>query len=153
MAVLKSSDSEEQELFLREARISAFLQHPNIVPVYDMGINDEGQAFFTMKYIQGKTLSEILDAELVGTRAALTQAGRPISRWIMNTVNPENVGAFLFAWEFITAMVGELYDINAFDQPGVELGKRIAHGILGRPGFEKDAEIAAGLSENLKRVL
>ncbi|NQZ57459.1 MAG: protein kinase [Lentisphaeraceae bacterium] len=46
--------------FLREGRISAFLQHPNIIPVDDMGIKDEGRAFFTMKLIEGSTLAEFL---------------------------------------------------------------------------------------------
>jgi len=90
-----------------------------------------------LSHLLGKSLSEILAAEAQGTRAALRNAGRPTSRWLMDAITPANVGAFLFAWEYTTAIVGELLDINAFDQPGVELGKKIAHGILGRDGFEE----------------
>ncbi|NQZ56495.1 MAG: protein kinase [Lentisphaeraceae bacterium] len=60
-AVLKHSGGEQViEAFLREARITAQLQHPNIVPVYDMGFDDEGNPFFTMKLIKGLTLEDIL---------------------------------------------------------------------------------------------
>ena len=46
--------------FVREAKITAKLEHPNIVPVYDIGIDALGSPFFTMKYLQGSTLAVIL---------------------------------------------------------------------------------------------
>jgi WD40 repeat protein/predicted Ser/Thr protein kinase len=47
--------------FLREAKITALLDHPNIVPVYDLAVSSDGAAFFTMKAIEGRSLSEVLD--------------------------------------------------------------------------------------------
>jgi glucose-6-phosphate isomerase len=98
-------------------------------------------------HLQGRTLGEILSAELRGTRAALAEAGRPTSTWTFDAITEENVGAFIFAWEYITAIMGELLDIDAFNQPGVELGKKIAHGLLGRPGFEDYVEMEQGGDE------
>ena len=49
------------EDFLREARITAHLQHPNIVPVYDLGLDDKERPFFTMKLIKGHSLERILE--------------------------------------------------------------------------------------------
>ena len=46
--------------FVREAKITASLEHPNIVPVYDIGVDASGSPFFTMKYLHGKTLAMIL---------------------------------------------------------------------------------------------
>jgi serine/threonine-protein kinase len=46
--------------FLREARIQARLDHPAIVPVYEMGTDHEGRPYFTMKRLAGKTLAERL---------------------------------------------------------------------------------------------
>ena len=46
--------------FVREARITAKLEHPNIVPVYDIGIDNSGSPFFTMKYLRGSTLAVLL---------------------------------------------------------------------------------------------
>ncbi len=36
-----------------------------------------------------------------------------------------------------TAFAGELYGVNAFDQPGVELGKKLTYGLMGRKGYEE----------------
>lgn len=46
--------------FLREARLQGQLEHPSVVPIYDMGITEAGEQFFTMKRVQGKTLKEML---------------------------------------------------------------------------------------------
>ena len=46
--------------FVREAMITAKLEHPNIVPVHDIGIDASGSPFFTMKYLRGSTLAVIL---------------------------------------------------------------------------------------------
>jgi eukaryotic-like serine/threonine-protein kinase len=46
--------------FIREAQITAQLEHPNIVPVHDLGIRETGEVYFTMKRIKGRTLKEIL---------------------------------------------------------------------------------------------
>lgn len=46
--------------FLREARVTACLEHPNVVPVYDLGSTADGRLFYTMKRIRGRTLRETL---------------------------------------------------------------------------------------------
>ena len=56
-----ASDDIEQRRLLREARIIARLQHPNIVPTYDLGRTRDGGYFFTMKLLEGYTLRELLD--------------------------------------------------------------------------------------------
>lgn len=50
----------DKESFLREGRVTAKLQHPNIVSVYDMGIQPDGTPFFTMEFINGESLRSIL---------------------------------------------------------------------------------------------
>ncbi len=47
--------------FLREARIQGRLEHPAVVPVYDLGLDDHGVPWFTMKQVRGLTLQEVLD--------------------------------------------------------------------------------------------
>jgi glucose-6-phosphate isomerase len=54
----------------------------------------------------------------------------------LDTVDAHHVGGLIFLLELATAYAGELYDIDAFNQPGVELGKQFTYGMLGRPGFE-----------------
>jgi serine/threonine protein kinase len=47
--------------FLEEAQITSQLDHPGIVPVHDIGIGQDGRVYFTMRLVQGKTLSDILE--------------------------------------------------------------------------------------------
>lgn len=54
--------------FIREAQITAQLEHPNIVPVHDLGIRENGEVYFTMKRIKGQTLKEILRQIRLGDR-------------------------------------------------------------------------------------
>ena len=56
-----AEDPIEQKRLLREARVSAMLQHPNTVPTYELGRDNKGHYYFTMKLIHGYTLREILD--------------------------------------------------------------------------------------------
>ena len=56
-----ADDPIEQRRFVREARVSAMLQHPNTVPTYEIGRDGAGHCYFTMKLIHGYTLREILD--------------------------------------------------------------------------------------------
>ncbi|MBI1944872.1 MAG: protein kinase [Deltaproteobacteria bacterium] len=60
------------ERFAEEAQIMAQLEHPNIVPVHDYGDDAEGMRWFTMYYVRGKTLTEILQTDTVadGSREA-----------------------------------------------------------------------------------
>jgi len=56
-----ADDEIEQKRLLREARISAALQHPNTVPTYELGRDVKGNYYFTMKLVHGYTLREIFD--------------------------------------------------------------------------------------------
>lgn len=53
------------QLFAREAMITAQLDHPNIVPVHDVGCDDDDRLFFTMKLIEGQSLAEIIEGTKV----------------------------------------------------------------------------------------
>ncbi|MCM8528862.1 MAG: serine/threonine protein kinase, partial [Lentisphaeraceae bacterium] len=46
--------------FTEEAQITAQLEHPNIIPVYEMGLDSDNAPFYTMKYVKGTNLKEIL---------------------------------------------------------------------------------------------
>lgn len=54
-------DPIENRRLLREARVSAMLQHPGTIPVYEIGKDQSGHIYFTMKLVHGYTLREILD--------------------------------------------------------------------------------------------
>jgi glucose-6-phosphate isomerase len=74
--------------------------------------------------------------ERQATAGALAARGRLNATITVPSVTPQSVGALLYLFELATAYAGELYEVNAFDQPGVELGKQFAYAMLGRPGSE-----------------
>lgn len=47
--------------FVREARITSQLDHPNIVPVHELGVDRDGRLFFTLKRVEGSTLAQLID--------------------------------------------------------------------------------------------
>src|SRR5439155_24001997 len=49
--------------FLEEAQITGQLDHPNIVPVHELGVDDEGALYFTMKLVVGETLEAWLERD------------------------------------------------------------------------------------------
>jgi serine/threonine protein kinase len=58
-----ANDEYMQSRFLREARVTAQLQHPVTVPVYDLGRDLEGQLYFTMKKVEGDTVRNIIERQ------------------------------------------------------------------------------------------
>jgi hypothetical protein len=49
------ADASKREQFVREARLTGDLDHPNIVPVHDMGADDSGTPFYAMKRVPGRS--------------------------------------------------------------------------------------------------
>jgi glucose-6-phosphate isomerase len=90
--------------------------------------------------LAGHSLAELIDAERRATAAAMAANGRPSCTITLDRVDEEHLGAFLQMMEFQTAFMGELLDINAFDQEGVELGKKFTYALMGRKGFEEYRE-------------
>jgi glucose-6-phosphate isomerase len=91
-------------------------------------------------YLGGHTFNELLDAEEKATEAAIAKNGKPRYTITLPKVDAYTVGQLLYLLEVQTAYMGGLYNINAFDQPGVEQGKKFAYGLMGRKGFEHMAE-------------
>jgi glucose-6-phosphate isomerase len=85
----------------------------------------------------GRSLNELLHAEETATRAALAKAGRPSTTIALPVINAYYLGQLLFMFELQTAYAGELYNIDAFDQPGVEQGKIFTYALMGRAGYEQ----------------
>ena len=65
-----ADDPFEQKRFLREARVTALMQHPNTIPIYELSRDNKSHYFFTMKLVEGYTLREVLDQAIAdGTQA------------------------------------------------------------------------------------
>lgn len=89
-----------------------------------------------LAYLGGHSLGELLRAEQQATAAALAARGRPNMTITLDRCDAWHLGGLFMLLEIATAYAGELYGVNAFDQPGVELGKRFTYAMFGRPGFD-----------------
>jgi glucose-6-phosphate isomerase len=104
-------------------------------------------------YLGGRTLGELLNAERRGTEIALAAAGRPSFSYLLPRIDAHVVGQLIYLFEFQTALSGELYGIDAFDQPGVEAGKVAAYALMGRAGYEKEAAGLRARSRGRRAVI
>jgi glucose-6-phosphate isomerase len=86
-------------------------------------------------YLGGQSLGRLLDVEREATEAALTQRGRMNMTLRVPRVDAESLGALFMMLQIATVYAGGLYDVDPMDQPGVELGKQLTYGIMGRDGF------------------
>jgi glucose-6-phosphate isomerase len=103
-------------------------------------------------YLAGQSLGKLIDAECRATAAALTENQRPNGTFVLDKADAEHVGAFFQLLEFETAFAGELLNIDAFDQEGVELGKKLTYGLMGRKGFKEYKDWMAKYEERRKKV-
>ncbi len=72
----KIASEEDIESFLYEARLTANLQHPNIIPIYDIALDENGNPYFTMKALKGETLGEIIGRLKTGNPEYITRYTR-----------------------------------------------------------------------------
>ena len=91
-------------------------------------------------YLGGKTINDLLNAEADSTRVALSDYNRPTVTITLPKVDGYNVGQLLYMLEVQTAIAGELYNIDAFNQPGVEQAKNYTYALMGRRGYEESAK-------------
>lgn len=77
-------------------------------------------------FMVGKKLGALLAAEASATQDALQAKGVPTLTLLTKGLGPKEFGGYFMLFELIIGAVGELLNINAYDQPGVELGKKLA---------------------------
>ncbi len=123
--------------FIRVKEFDNLLEIPNIFEYTGIG------------YLGGKTINDLLDAEADSTKVALTDFNRPNVTITLPKVDGYHVAQLLYMLEVQTAIAGELYNINTFDQPGVEQAKNYTYALMGRAGYEESANI---LKEKMSRA-
>ncbi len=89
-----------------------------------------------LQYFAGHSMQELLLAEQTASRFALNEQKRMTYQVTLPKLDADTLGQLVFWAEAMTVFAGYLYGVNPFDQPGVELGKQFAYGLMGRAGFE-----------------
>lgn len=96
----------------------------------------EGQALpADLAYLPGHTLGSLLNAEYQATAAALSRMGRMNCSLHLPGLSAESLGEAIMFFQLATGYAGLWYGVDPFDQPGVELGKKLTYAAMGRPGY------------------
>ena len=80
----------------------------------------------------GKKMEQLVSAQAQATEEALAQNGIPTLSLSVAGLSPKTIGSLFFLTELVVGGLGEVMGINAFDQPGVELGKRLTKELLSK---------------------
>ena len=84
-------------------------------------------------------MNELITCEMLATEYALTKNNRLNNIIMLPEVNANTIGQLMFFSMLETAYIGAMFDINTFNQPGVEEGKNATYALLGRAGYEEKA--------------
>ncbi len=123
--------------FIRVGEFDTTLEIPNIYEYTGIG------------YLGGKTVNQLINAEADSTRVTLADYNRPSVTITLPKVNGYFVAQLLYMLEVQTAIAGELYNINTFNQPGVEQAKNYTYALMGRAGYEESAHM---LKEKMAQI-
>ncbi len=113
--------------FLRVKEFDTNLEIPNIFE------------YTGISYLGGKTMNQLFNAEADSTMASLIDYNRPNVTITIPKITPYYLGQLLYMLEVQTAITGALYNIDAFNQPGVEQSKNYTYALMGRVGYEDSA--------------
>jgi len=89
-----------------------------------------------LSYLGGHMLSELIKAEEESSELALAKNKRPNMTVTVPSIDPYHLGQLFHFFEVVTAFTGFLLGVNPFNQPGVEEGKNLTYGMMGKRGFE-----------------
>jgi glucose-6-phosphate isomerase len=98
--------------------------------VEESGVALNRTHFVGQDLLVGRGMGDLLAAEADATREAFEHSGVPSLTLRLEALGEKELGALFMLLELVVGAIGEAHDINAFDQPGVELGKRLARAKL-----------------------
>lgn len=114
--------------FIRVGEFDTVLEIPKIFEYTGVG------------YLGGKTVNDLINAEADSTMVSLEDNNRPTLTVTIDKIDEYHIAQLMYMLQVQTAIAGELYNINAYNQPGVEQVKNYLYALMGRAGFEGSAD-------------
>lgn len=128
---LGATDQHSQSQLYNEGpndKLIIFVEVENLAQ--DIEIPEENLLDESVKFLKGVSFGQLFKTEMQGTMMALTENQRPNLTIKVSKIDEENLGELIMFFEAATAFLGEFFQINAFDQPGVELSKILTKKLL-----------------------
>jgi glucose-6-phosphate isomerase len=119
-------------------KVISFVVVENLTP--DVPIPRRDSLPPDLAYLPGHSLGGLLRAEYDATSAALARAGRMNCTLKLPTLDARTMGELIMFFQLATGYAGVWYGVDAFDQPGVELGKQLTYAAIGRPGYSSEPQ-------------
>lgn len=146
---LGATDQHSQVQLYKEGPFDKFITFVGVKKYREtMNIPVAYQEIEQLSYLGGKSLNTLIQAEQRATEVALARSGRPSCTVTLDELSPFTLGALMYMLEYQIAVAGELYNINAFDQPGVEEGKNLTYGMMGRAGYDDKKQLVDQAESN-----
>ena len=127
LQLLNEGPNDKVITFIRIGQFDNILEIPKIFAYTGIG------------YLGGKSVNDLINAEADSTKVSLADNKRPSLTLTIDKIDEYNIAQLLYMLEVQTAIAGELYNINTFDQPGVEQVKNYMYALMGRAGYEDSA--------------
>lgn len=116
----------------QHSQVQLFMEGPNnkllfLIEILDRKNNfplDSGLELSRGKKLSPFSMNDLIHAEFRGNLEALKENGRNLVELTIKNLDENSMGAMIMFFESLTALMGEILEIDAFDQPGVELGKK-----------------------------
>ena len=160
--LLDQSDPRKQARFVEEAQITGQLEHPNIVPIHELGIDGQGRLFFAMKMVHGRSLQQILEELRDAPRSAAKEW--PLGRLLTVFVSVCNALAYAHSRGVVhrdlkpaNIMVGDFGEVYVMDWG---LAKIVRHAAPAEPtaviqstpsfAWAEDADASAGQAATVR---
>jgi glucose-6-phosphate isomerase len=114
---------------------------------YECPIPKAYDGYKSIKYLGGSTLNDLFDAERKATELSLTKNNRLNCTIYLPRITPYTLGQLFYFYEASTVHMGQLYNVDPLDQPGVEESKVYAKALMGHDDHEEkkqEVEVASG---------
>ncbi len=93
-----------------------------------------------VSYLDNVSFEDIIKKERLATSISLMENSRTNGTIFIDRINENSLGELFFFFEMAVSYLGVMFNINTFNQPGVEKGKEYMYALLSKPGFEKEKE-------------
>ncbi|MFW6245637.1 MAG: hypothetical protein ACOC36_07090 [Fibrobacterota bacterium] len=102
-----------------------------------------------LNYLAGKSFEQINEKAFQGTLLAHLDGGVPSATLMLQDRSERTLGQLFYFFEKAIALSGYILRVNPFDQPGVEAYKKNMFALLGKAGFEKQAEVLSSRTKDM----
>ncbi len=134
LSCIGTSDQHSLLQQVMEGQKDKFVWFLRFKDVEEIELSLQKNLFSGQDFLKGRSLSELFSSEAIATRQGMEQVGVSCLELVVDKIDEFHLGQMFVLFEMIVGTLGEFYQINAFDQPGVDIGKKLTLKFLTEKG-------------------